>query len=476
MERLKKSLLYSYGIADMFFVLMVCMEVYYFTMFLTDYAQFSMRTVGVIAGVTGVLDIACALLAGLILEKVTLRFGGKYRSWFLVGPLPIVLFFAFQFAKIGSEPVAASIIIVAFVVSHLLWNTVAACGGAMIGRMTKDPGELTILSTSRGQGMTASNLLVALSGPPLIAYFCGITSEHTGMALVVAVYGFLMILGYIYIYNRTAGMDPYDDLPAQREKKKKGLSVVEIVVLVCRNRPLLMLMVAEVFRNAIILTSAAMATYWTKYVVGDAGVMTSFMLVTAVAGIIGTVIASPVGLRLGKRHAYWTSLVVAGAAYAASWFFGADKWAYTLQVDLGFFGNLNIAIHAYTMMFGLGSLFAVIASCMNTALFNDTVVYGEWKFGKSIHGFTMALLNVPIKLGVLIRSGVVVLGLAAIGYVANADPTPGVVSGIIALMSFSNAAVCILAAAAFFFGYRIQDSDVVKMQAEISARAGKAAD
>ncbi|MDR0842829.1 MAG: MFS transporter, partial [Acidobacteriota bacterium] len=466
--KLKKSLLYSYGVADMFFVLMVCMEVYYFSMFLTDYAEFSLKTFGIIMVITGILDIVCALLAGIILEKVTLRFGGKYRSWFLVGPLPIVLLFTFQFAKIGPEPVAVAVIIVAFVASHLLWNTVAACGGAMIGRMTKDAGELTILSTSRGQGMTASNLLIALSGPPLIALFCGVTSRHTGMALTVAVYGVLMILGYLYIYKMTAGMDPYDTDTAHPTQKGKGPSLGEIVRLVFRNTPLLMLMVAEIFRNAIILISAAMATYWTKYVVGDESVMTSFMLVTAIAGILGTVIATPIGLRFGKRHAYWTSLVVAGAAYASSWFFGADKWAYTLDMNLGFFGNLHIVVNAYMLMFGLGSLFAVIASCMNTALFNDTVVYGEWKFGKSIHGFTMALLNVPIKLGVLIRSAVIGLGLAAIGYVANADPTPGVVSGIVALMSFSVAAVCALAAVVFFFGYKIQDSTVAKMQEDLA--------
>ena len=79
-EKLKKSILYTYGIGDMLFVLMVSMELYYFAAFLTDYAQFSMKTAGIILNITGVLDIACALLAGVILEKVTLRFGGKYRS------------------------------------------------------------------------------------------------------------------------------------------------------------------------------------------------------------------------------------------------------------------------------------------------------------------------------------------------------------------------------------------------------------
>ena len=34
-ERLSKSLLYTFGVADMFFLLMVSMEMFYFTAFLT---------------------------------------------------------------------------------------------------------------------------------------------------------------------------------------------------------------------------------------------------------------------------------------------------------------------------------------------------------------------------------------------------------------------------------------------------------
>jgi len=42
-ERLRRRLLHTYGIADLFFALMINMEAYFFTAFLTDYAQFSLR-------------------------------------------------------------------------------------------------------------------------------------------------------------------------------------------------------------------------------------------------------------------------------------------------------------------------------------------------------------------------------------------------------------------------------------------------
>ena len=121
-------------------------------------------------------------------------------------------------------------------------------------------------------------------------------------------------------------------------------------------------------------------------------------------------------------------------------------------------------------MFGFGSAFVIMASSMSTALFSDTVVYGEWKLGKNIRGFTMALFNLPVKISLLLRSAIVMLGFIAIGFVANADPSPEVASGISYLITFSSAAVCLLAAAIFFFGYKLKDEDISKMQAEIAER------
>lgn len=107
---------------------------------------------------------------------------------------------------------------------------------------------------------------------------------------------------------------------------------------------------------------------------------------------------------------------------------------------------------------------------MNTALFADTVVYGEWKTGQNNRAFTMALMNFPIKLGVLIRSSVLMLSLMAIGFVANETPTLRVIEGIGFIMTIGPAATYAISAVIFFFGYRIEEKDVLDMQEEIASR------
>ena len=86
----------------------------------------------------------------------------------------------------------------------------------------------------------------------------------------------------------------------------------------------------------------------------------------------------------------------------------------------------------------------------------------------------MALQTFAIKLGVLIRSGVVAFGLPAIGFVANADPTPGVVEGISSITTLAPAAGCIISAVIFYFGYKIKDNHVPEMEKEIAARKTEA--
>ena len=111
-ERLSKFVLYTYGIPDLFFALMVNMEAYFFTAFLTDYAQFSLVLAGRSLGLTSLIDIVCALVGGVVLQKVTLKYGGKYRSWSLVGPPLIAPLFILQFTRIGSDLTAAVIVMI----------------------------------------------------------------------------------------------------------------------------------------------------------------------------------------------------------------------------------------------------------------------------------------------------------------------------------------------------------------------------
>jgi glucuronide carrier protein len=450
-ERLSKSLLYTFGVADMFFILMVNMELFYFTAFLTDYAQFSMAAIGVILGITGVVDIVCALAAGIILQRVKLKFGGKYRSWFLVGPPVFAPLFVLQFTKLGSPAIAASIIITGFILSHLVYNVVFTASGSIVGKLSQLPEERTILSTNRSQGMSAAGLIFSITSLPMITFFGNRTDSVTGFSITVAGYAALAILGYCYVYRITAGCEPHEEAHTDESRDESRQSLREIVILVFKNPPLLLLVGAETFRNASVSIGTAFAIYYFAYVLKNLAFMSVYLLATSIALLIGALLSTWVGIRIGKRSSYWISLVLSAIAFASARIWGGSEWSFTVIICIACF-------------------FASIAGSMITALFSDTVVYGEWKTDKNIRAFTMAMLNFPIKLSILIRSAIVTIGLVAIGFVANAVPTPQVVGGISSIMTLSPAAASVIAAALVYFGYRIEEQDVIRMQREIASR------
>ena len=209
-------------------------------------------------------------------------------------------------------------------------------------------------------------------------------------------------------------------------------------------------MIAETFRNTSLFLIQSFAFYYFGYVLNNAGFLEHFILAISVATFFGTVIAAWIGVRIGKRNAYWMSLILSAFVFFSAAFIETNTYSFTI-------------------VFSIGSMLGMIAGSMITALFADTVVYGEWKTGKNIQAFIMSLLMLPIKLGLLLRSGIMAVGFTTIGYIANTTPTPEVVNGISSIMIYSPALTSAIAAAVFYIGYRIDEKDVLQMQDEIAA-------
>jgi Na+/melibiose symporter-like transporter len=69
-----------YGIGDMFFSFMVCLELYFMMVFLTDILKLDVAFAGTIVSITAMGDLITAFIAGGIVDKSSMKWG-KYRSW-----------------------------------------------------------------------------------------------------------------------------------------------------------------------------------------------------------------------------------------------------------------------------------------------------------------------------------------------------------------------------------------------------------
>jgi Na+/melibiose symporter-like transporter len=299
--------------------------------------------------------------------------------------------------------------------------------------------------------MTAGGLIFSATALPMMMFFTARTNQVTGCTITVGVYSILMIIGYYYVYKLTAGKDPYDESAIDTPKSESKQSVKKVVGVVFKNPPLMELTLAESFRNASLFITAGFATYYFTYVLHNSVFLSVFLFCTSVTSLLGALAASWIGAKIGKRNCYWIFLALSAFCCAAARILGESPWS-------------------FTVVFSIALFFGYVAGAMSTALFSDTVIYGEWKTGVNIRAFAMALGAFSAKIGVLLRSAVIALGLLAIQFVPNTTPTPRVVGGIRSFMTLAPAAACAIAAVIFYYGYKIEDKTVIKMQDEIAAR------
>jgi GPH family glycoside/pentoside/hexuronide:cation symporter len=272
-----------------------------------------------------------------------------------------------------------------------------------------------------------------------------------GFSVTIAIFGVLMIAGYFYLYKMTAGLrsvesdaGPTDAGPSEKK------SVGKMVGLVLKNPPLLFLIFAETFRNTCLFFVLSFAVYYFKNVLGNEAFLSVFVLANGIGTLLGTFAATWIGVKIGKRHAYGLACILGGLAYLTVAFIDANTWSFTI-------------------IFSVGAMIASSSQAMATALFADTAVYGEWKTGENILGFIMSMMMLPIKFGLLIGRGILITGLAIIGYVGGAEQTQQVANSISAIMIYTPFITSILAAVIFYLGYRINEKDIMRMQDETTA-------
>ena len=148
---------------------------------------------------------------------------------------------------------------------------------------------------------------------------------------------------------------------------------------------------------------AASAMYYARYVLGDAKL---FVTMIVIISLVGTLIAAPlvpalVG-RFGKKNAFLLGLGL-GAAGFTSLFLSP-----TTSLGMIYFS------------LGLGSVGVMMSMTVMWALEADTVEYGEWKTGIRIEGLTYSFFSFTRKCGQALGGSIPAFLLAGSGYIPNA--------------------------------------------------------
>ena len=208
------------------FSILTCTELYYFSAFLTDTAVFSLAIIGLIQTATTVIDAILSFFYGAMMEKIgDLLPCGAVRSWLVVGPPIATIFFIFCFVRVSAnEMVSAVVIIVAFIISHVVWSIGECAMNALSVMMTDDMDERAAMSINLGRGTMGSSLVFGyVAGFFLNTLFVGNPLAYVYMIII---FGVLYWFSFILMFIRSKGCE--DDKATKKAKAERAAKVAKL--------------------------------------------------------------------------------------------------------------------------------------------------------------------------------------------------------------------------------------------------------
>lgn len=457
---LSKALKLFYGVGDCGFTLMSNIESYYFNFFLTNLAQFSLPMVTLITTISSTVDAVLSWIYGAILNSIKPMKWGRYRSWLIVIPWLVPFLYAFQFIKLGDGWVAAIVIIIAAIASHVAWNFAYVANVSMISVAGKTPEERSQLSSTRAAWANFSKVIFSYVGPGLAAVLAGVIGEVNQYGAAAFVLGCIMAVLY-YVHFRM--FDGYEEVQtdqiakAKAEKKaaKDKTGGMDLIRALLQNPPLIALLIADLAKFMFNFVLMGVATYYFTYVAGDSGLLPTYILVTNIFCVIGAYLSKTLSNKFTTRN---TTIGVMAIQ------------AVLLIVSYLFYNNVNLVIVLMSVaMFGYGITYAC-----TPALYGDTIVYSEWKTGKNAAGWISGLQNVPLKVSIMTRGIIINACLAMGGWVSGSEiveASKELKNAISMGFMVIPAIALIVAVVALIFGFKLTKDKVNKYAAEIAARS-----
>ena len=452
---LSKALKLFYGVGDCGFTLMSNVESYFFNFFLTNLASFDLGIVTAITTISSTVDACLSWIYGAILNSIKPKKWGRYRSWLVLLPWIVPFLYAFQFIKIGNGIVSAVIVTVAAIASHVVWNFPYVANVSMISVAGATPDDRAQLSSTRAAWANFSKIIFSYVGVPLASVFAGIVGETNQYGAVAFVLAWVMVVLYFAHFKMFDGYEEVSTEDVQETKKDTTkTSGMDLVRALLQNPPLIALMISDLSKWAFNFIVSGIAMYYFTYVAKDAGLLTTYILISNIFCVVGSYLAKSVAKKFSTRTGTIGTFILMAAVMIAANFLYTNVWLVVFLMSLA--------------QLGYG-----IAYACTPALYSDTIIYSEWKTGKNATGWISGLQNVPLKVGVMLRGISISACLAIAHFTPGMDASQATVElqkGICLGFMIIPACALLLSAVILLFGFKITREKVEQYRAEIDAR------
>jgi GPH family glycoside/pentoside/hexuronide:cation symporter len=243
-----------------------------------------------------------------------------------------------------------------------------------------------------------------------------------------------------------------EEIKSVEKTKRDRTSAKDLVRGLFMNKPLLILMFADFGKWCFNFVVASSAVYYFKYVANNMPAQAWYILIIAFCSVIGAFISRAIGRALGAKMTLVSCFTIMAICLFTARFMYTQMWPVIILISIA--------------QLGYGICYSISA-----AMYADTAVYNEWKTGKNASGWIMGIMNLPLKIGSMMRPVIIGTVLAIGGFDANVKVVPEHMKKAIAdcLMTIPGL-ILIAAALILLVGYNLTKDRVDKMQEEIDNR------
>jgi GPH family glycoside/pentoside/hexuronide:cation symporter len=409
------------------------------------------------------VDVLWDPIVGTIVDKGNPKWG-KYRSWLILGGIPLVGLAILCFWNGFSGSLVYAYI--TYVGMSMCYTLVNVPYGALNASLTRDTEEITILTSTR---MFMANLgaLCVKSLPLIIALFAPkVLNPETGKMTAVyntpdaahawfitmtifALAGLALLVFCFFQCKERVVMD---------EKESANVKVSDLWMEFGRNKPLRVVAFFFITAFAMMSVSNAADAYFMTFNVGATPLLTTlFMWLGTIPAFIFMPLVPAIKRKIGKKGMFYLFLGVAIVGMILMYTFvsiPATKSNFVLLCIAQFVKSTGI----------------ITATGYMWALVPEVIAYGEYTTGKRIAGIVNALTGIFFKAGMALGGVVPGLVLAWVGFNADATTqTPLALQGILWLVCVIPA-ILLLLAIWIISKYDLSDEKMDEINKEIEAR------
>ena len=389
--------------------------------------------------VVRLVDVLWDPVVGTFVDKGNPKWG-KYRSWLILGGIPLVALAILCFWNGFSGSVIYAYI--TYVGMSMCYTLVNVPYGALNSSLTRDTNEITVLTSTR---MFMANLgaLCVKSLPMIIAIFApkALNPETGKMEAVIntpaaapawfitmtifAIAGLALLFFCFSQCKERVVMD---------QKEASKVKVSDLWMEFVRNKPLRVLAFFFITAFSMMSVGNAADAYFMTYNVGATPFMTTaFMWLGTIPAFIFMPLVPAIKRKVGKRGMFYLFLGTAIVGMIMMYTF------VSIPAIKSHFWALCVA--QFVKSTGI-----IVATGYMWALVPEVVAYGEYTTGRRIAGIVNALTGIFFKAGMALGGVVPGLVLAIVGF--NADlpkQTPLAEQGILWLVCVIPAVLLVLA-------------------------------